>query len=335
MRLLVTGGAGFIGSNFIRHWLAGHPADAIVNVDALTYAGNLENLHDLSAHPGYRFVHLDIRDGAGLLPLLQGVDCVVHFAAESHVDRSIVGPGAFIQTNVVGSQVLFDAARQAAVPRFVHISTDEVYGSLGLDGTFHEDTPYAPNSPYSASKAASDLLARSYYKTYGFPVIITHASNNYGPYQFPEKFIPLFILNAFAGKPLPLYGQGENRRDWLHVSDHCAGIEAAILKGKVGEVYNFGGECERDNLSIARAICAQTGRPETLIHFVKDRPGHDFRYAIDTSKARRELGFAPSHTLEAALPGLIAWYAENAQWVAHIQSGDYLRFIDSWYAERT
>lgn len=335
MRLLVTGGAGFIGSNFIRYWLVAHPTSEVVNVDSLTYAGNLESVSDLLGHPGYRFAQLDIREGERLLPLLEGVDCVVHFAAESHVDRSILGPGTFIQTNIVGSQVLFDAARSAKVPRFVHISTDEVYGSLGSEGRFREDSPYAPNSPYSASKAASDLLARSYYKTYGFPVIITHASNNYGPYQFPEKFIPLFILNALAGKSLPLYGQGENRRDWLHVNDHCAGIEAAILRGKPGEVYNFGGECERDNLSIARAICRLTGRDESLIHFVKDRPGHDFRYAIDTAKARRELGFVPRHTLEEALPDLIAWYQTQHDWVAHIESGDYRRFINSWYGERT
>ncbi|RJO74294.1 MAG: dTDP-glucose 4,6-dehydratase [Myxococcales bacterium] len=334
MRLLVTGGAGFIGSNFVQFWLDRHPADELVVFDALTYAGNLENLSDLNDRRGYRFVKGRIEDAEAVRRAMDGGEVVVHFAAESFVDRSIVGPQVFVTTNVVGSQVLFDAAREAGVRLFVHVSTDEVYGSLGSTGRFSEETPYAPGNPYSASKAASDLLALAYYKTFGFPVVITHGSNNYGPYQFPEKFIPLFILRAMEGKPLPLYGDGLNVRDWIHVRDHCLGLALIVERGKAGETYNFGGDCERTNLEIARRICELAGRSDALIQFVKDRPGHDRRYAIDYAKAARELGFAPTTSIEAALPEVFRWYADHEPWWRHILSGEYQNFYAQWYAER-
>ncbi len=334
MQLLVTGGSGFIGSNFIQLWRARHPADTLVNLDALTYAGNLENLKDLDDDPHYRFIRGDITDPQVVAEAMHGCEVVVHFAAESFVDRSIVGPQVFVTTNVLGSQILFDAAREAGLRLFVHVSTDEVYGSLGPEGLFDEDSPYAPNNPYSASKAASDLLARSYFQTFDFPVLITHCSNNYGPFQFPEKFIPLFMIHAMEGRSLPLYGDGQNIRDWIHVEDHCLGLALAIEKGQPGDVYNFGGDCERTNLDIAKQICALTGQPESLIQLVKDRPGHDRRYAIAYDKAQRELGFAPTRMIEDALPGLLEWYRENEGWWRRIQSGEYKNFYQSWYAER-
>ncbi len=334
MRLLVTGGAGFIGSNFIHHWRSKYPKDELVNLDALTYAGNLENLSDIEGQPGYRFIKGDITNAKQVHEAMKGCQVVVHFAAESFVDRSILGPQVFITTNVIGSQVLFDAAREEGVQKFVHVSTDEVYGSLGAEGMFTEQTPYAPNNPYSASKAASDLLARSYFKTFDFPVVITHCSNNYGPYQFPEKFIPLFILRTMEGKPLPLYGDGQNVRDWVHVSDHCRGLEQIVLEGKVGETYNFGGNCERTNLQIAQYICDRLGQSHELITFVKDRPGHDLRYAIDSTKAERELGYQATITIEDVLPELIDWYRDHEGWWQRILSGEYKNFHKQWYGER-
>jgi dTDP-glucose 4,6-dehydratase len=333
MQLLVTGGAGFIGSNFIHGWLARHPGDVLVNLDSLTYAGNLENLTDIANLPNYRFIHGSICDSETVRNAVDGCEVVVHFAAESFVDRSIVGAQVFIETNVLGTQILFDAARDAGVKRFIYVSTDEVYGSLGPTGVFTEKSPLEPNNPYSASKASGDLLARSYFKTFGFPVITTHCSNNYGPYQFPEKFIPLFMIRAMQDKPLPLYGDGGNVRDWIHVSDHCRGIELVIEKGCEGEVYNFGGECERSNVAIAREICRLTGKPESLIQFVKDRPGHDRRYAVSNDKVNAELGFEPSGPIEARLPELLDWYRAQEPWWQRILSGEYKNFYQKWYGD--
>lgn len=336
-RLLVTGGCGFIGSNFIRYMLDEHPGLAIVNLDKLTYAGNPENLADLSVGPErYRLVRGDIGDRALVDSLLaeNPFDAVINFAAESHVDRSILDSTPFIQTNVVGTQVLLDACRRAQVPRFVQISTDEVYGSLGAEGAFTEDTPLAPNSPYSASKAAADLLVRAYCHTFGFPGVITRCSNNYGPYQFPEKIIPLFVANALADRPLPVYGTGQNVRDWIHVRDHCRGIEAALLKGRPGEVYNFGGSSELTNLELTHLLLELLGKPRSLIRFVTDRPGHDLRYAIDWSKARRELGWSPQIPFRQGLQDTIAWYQSHADWVARVQSGEYRSYYEQQYGAR-
>lgn len=337
-RLLVTGGCGFIGSNFIRHLLMTDAVVAITNLDKLTYAGNPENLADLAAAQAsrYEFIQGDIVDRA----LMESVitpgrfDAVIHFAAESHVDRSILDSGPFIQTNIVGTQVLLDASRQANVARYVQISTDEVYGSLGPTGLFTEDTPLAPNSPYSASKAAADMLVRSYVQTFGFPGIITRCSNNYGPYQFPEKVLPLFVSNALADLPLPLYGAGENVRDWIHVLDHCRGIEAAWRRGQPGEVYNFGGGCELTNLDLTHRLLDAVGKPKSLIRFVTDRPGHDLRYAIDSSKAQRELGWFPQIAFDDGLRETIAWYQSHGEWVAHIQSGVYRNYYSEQYGIR-
>ncbi|HUQ72212.1 MAG TPA: dTDP-glucose 4,6-dehydratase [Planctomycetaceae bacterium] len=362
-RLLVTGGCGFIGSNFIRHMLAAHPDLSIVNLDKLTYAGNPENLADVEDHHSperkrgtsspsstesalsqswlledarYQFLHGDIADRALVEPLIADgqFDAVVNFAAESHVDRSILDSGPFVQTNIVGTQVLLDACRKASVPQFVQVSTDEVYGSLGTDGAFTEETPLASNSPYSASKAAADLLVRAYCHTFGFPGIITRCSNNYGPYQFPEKVIPLFIANALAGQPLPVYGTGANVRDWIHVLDHCRGIDAVLQHGRVGEVYNFGGSAELTNLELTYLLLDVLGKPRTLIRFVTDRPGHDLRYAIDWSKAHRELGWSPQTDFRDGLKATIDWYLANPAWIARIQSGEYRRYYASQYGDR-
>jgi dTDP-glucose 4,6-dehydratase len=320
-KILVTGGAGFIGSNFIRAMLNSRSDVSIVNCDLLTYAGRLENLDDVKDNPRYAFVKGDICDAAAVGGLFgeHGFDAVTHFAAESHVDRSITGPAQFVTTNVLGTQTLLQAAKEAweKLPggfgerRFVHVSTDEVYGTLGESGYFTEATPLAPNSPYSASKAGSDLLARAYFETYGFPAIITRCSNNYGPYQFPEKLIPLMLANALDDKPLPVYGDGKNVRDWLYVGDHCRAVEAVIEKGKPGEVYNIGGNNEMRNIDIVKLILSLLGKPESLIAFVKDRLGHDRRYAIDASKIRRELGWSPEVTFEAGLRETVNWYMEN------------------------
>lgn len=336
--LLVTGGCGFIGSNFIRLVLAERPQTAIINLDKLTYAGNLTNLADLPPDQARRhtFVKGDIADRALVTELLSrnAFDAVVHFAAESHVDRSITDATPFVTTNVLGTQVLLDAARQAGVPRFVHVSTDEVYGSLGEQGAFREDTPIAPNSPYSASKAASDLLVRAAHVTFGQNTVITRCSNNYGPYQFPEKLIPLMIGRARRGEPLPVYGTGANVRDWIHVEDHCRGVLLALEKGRSGAVYNFGGASERANIDVVRALLRLLDQPESLIRFVKDRPGHDLRYAMDFSLAQRELGFVPAKTFEQGLAETVAWYQTHAAWVEQVESGAYRDFEKLWYGER-
>ncbi|HEX8202764.1 MAG TPA: dTDP-glucose 4,6-dehydratase, partial [Isosphaeraceae bacterium] len=309
-RILVTGGCGFIGANFVRFQLETYPDVAITNLDALTYAGNPDNLAGLEAEPRYRFVRGDVADRPLVVDLLaQGFDAVVHFAAESHVDRSIGDATPFLRTNIVGTQCLLDAARAAGTKRYVQVSTDEVYGTLGpADPPFTEHTPLAPNSPYAASKAGADLLVRAAHHTHGLDAVITRCSNNYGPYQFPEKLIPLFITNALADRPLPVYGDGRQVRDWIHVSDHCRGVDAALRRGRPGAVYNFGGRCERFNLDVTRAVLALTARPETLIRYVADRPGHDRRYAIDCSKAERELGWAPKVPFEQGLRDTIRWY---------------------------
>ncbi|MBN2475450.1 MAG: dTDP-glucose 4,6-dehydratase [Pirellulales bacterium] len=342
--ILVTGGAGFIGSNFVRQWIA-EEQTRLVNLDCLTYAGDLDSLADLDGHPSHVFVEGDIRDGLMVGRLLEEYRprAVVHFAAESHVDRSIDGPAAFVETNVVGTFRLLEAARAywSRLPRpdqarfrFLHVSTDEVYGSLGPTGKFTEETPYAPNSPYSASKAASDHFARAYHRTYGLPVLITNCSNNYGPLQFPEKLIPLMILNALEGKPLPVYGDGRQIRDWLYVEDHCRAIRAVLAGGAPGDVYNIGGDCERANLEVVQVICAtvdrlRPGLPHgpcsSLITFVADRPGHDRRYAIDSSKIRRELGWRPREDFESGLQRTVQWYLDNRAWVEKITSGQHRR----------
>jgi dTDP-glucose 4,6-dehydratase len=315
MHLIVTGGCGFIGSNFVRLILAERPDWRVTNVDKLTYAGNRANLSDVESNPNYRFVHADIVDKAAMAEVFSAKpDAVVHFAAESHVDRSITGPEIFVITNVLGTQVLLDFARQAGVGRFLHVSTDEVYGSLGATGLFREDTPYAPNSPYSASKAGSDLLVRSYHHTFGMDTVITNCSNNYGPYQYPEKLIPLLITNLVDGLQIPIYGDGQNIRDWLHVEDHCRGILLALEKGKAGETYNIGGRNERKNIDIARGILALMGKDDSSIRYVEDRLGHDRRYAIDADKIRNELGWEPRHTFDTGLPATVAWYKANEAW---------------------
>ncbi|MFH1913745.1 MAG: dTDP-glucose 4,6-dehydratase [Pseudomonadota bacterium] len=338
MKLLVTGGCGFIGTNFIRLMLGKHPDWSIVNLDKLTYAGNRLNLADLERdEPRYRFIQGDIGDRELVMDLLEGgsMDAIVNFAAESHVDRSIDDPSPFLTTNVLGAQNLFECARQRRVGRFVHISTDEVYGTLGPQGQFTEATPLAPNSPYSASKAGADLMARAYFETYGFPVIVTRCSNNYGPYQFPEKLIPLMYLAATADRPLPVYGDGLNVRDWIYVDDHCHGVELALLKGREGQAYNFGGNAEEANLAVVKTVLTILSKPESLITFVGDRPGHDRRYAMDYSLAARELGFAPSLDFATGLRRTIDWYTANDQWLDQVQSGEYRRFMDSWYEARS
>ncbi|MCD1259513.1 dTDP-glucose 4,6-dehydratase [Paenibacillus athensensis] len=335
MRILVTGGAGFIGSNFVHYMLKHYPQYELMNMDALTYAGNLENLTEVEAAPGYRFVQGDITDRNQVNDLFeQGLDAVVHFAAESHVDRSILEPDVFVKTNVLGTQVLLEAARQYGVQKFVHVSTDEVYGTLGATGLFSETTPLAPNSPYSASKAGSDLLARAYFETFGLPVNITRCSNNYGPYQFPEKLIPLMIANALADRPLPVYGDGLNVRDWLYVEDHCNAIDLVLHRGVPGDVYNIGGNNEKTNLTIVKTILAALGKPESLIQFVKDRPGHDRRYAIDASKIRRELGWNPRFNFESGIQETIRWYVGHEEWWQRILSGDYRNYFSRQYQER-
>lgn len=335
MRVLVTGGAGFIGSNFIRYILEKYDNYQVVNLDLLTYAGNLENLAGVEANPNYTFVRGDIADYSCLESIFsKGVDAVVNFAAESHVDRSIEDSGAFIRTNVEGTRVLLEAARKYGVKKFLQVSTDEVYGSLGADGYFTEDTPLDPSSPYSASKAAADLLVQAYHRTYGLPVSITRCSNNYGPYQFPEKLIPLMITNALEDKPLPVYGDGLNIRDWLHVWDHCAALDLVLHQGKPGEVYNIGGNNEWANIDIVRRILSELSKPESLITFVKDRPGHDRRYAIDASKIKRELGWQPKISFEQGLRNTIKWYCTNREWWEKIKTGEYRQYYERMYGQR-
>lgn len=332
MRILVTGGCGFIGSNFVRYIL-GHYDYQVLNLDALTYAGNPENLKGLEDDARYVFIKGLIQDPETVAKTLRGVDCVVHFAAESHVDRSITDAHPFIQTNVLGTQVLLDECRRANIRRFIHISTDEVYGSLE-EGRFTEKTPLAPNSPYSASKAGSDLLVRAAVKTHGFPAIITRCSNNYGPYQFPEKFVPLIITNALEDKQIPLYGDGLNVRDWIYVGDHCSGIDAVLHHGRVGDVYNIGGEAERANTEVIKTTLTRLGKPESLITFVDDRPGHDRRYAMDIGKIRSELNWSPSVSFEAGLDLTIDWYKKNEDWWRRVKSGEYKTYYRDMYEAR-
>jgi dTDP-glucose 4,6-dehydratase len=338
MRLLVTGGAGFIGSAFIR--LALSPGDSsverIVNLDKLTYAGNLSNLDAVAADPRYRFAHGDICDAPLVAALFadEKPDAVVHFAAESHVDRSILSASPAFETNLRGTFTLLEAARSCGLKRFLHVSTDEVYGSLDEPAEASEEFPLNPSSPYSASKAGSDLLARSYFVTYRLPVVVTRASNNYGPYQFPEKLIPLMISNALEGKPLPVYGDGMQVRDWLYVDDHCRGIRAALEKGRDGEIYNIGGNRSLPNLEVVRRILAATGAPESLIRYVQDRPGHDRRYALTSAKLERETGWSPQVDFDRGLRQTVDWYRANRAWVAAVKSGDYLNFYSRNYGGR-
>lgn len=326
MRLLVTGGAGFIGSNFIRYYLKENPNDSIVNLDKLTYAGNLESLKDIEGDKRYKFIHGDIADFNLVDRLLKdGIDVVINFAAESHVDRSIDDPSPFLNTNITGTQLILESSRRNKISRFIQVSTDEVYGSLEPIGLFTERTALRPNSPYAASKASADLLTRAYFKTYNFPALITRCSNNYGPYQFPEKLIPLFVTNALLDEPLPVYGDGLNIRDWLYVEDHCRAIDIVLKKGKEGEVYNIGGNTEKKNIEITDKILSILNKPQTLKKFVKDRPGHDRRYAIDSTKIKMELGWEPKYQFEDALRKTIQWYIDNKEWWERIKSGEYRR----------
>jgi len=335
MKLLVTGGAGFIGSNFIRYLHSKYPAYEVINLDTLTYAGNLENLADISGERFYRFVKGDIADVSLVRQVFtEGIEVVVNFAAESHVDRSIEDASSFITTNITGTQILLEAARAHQVKRFIQISTDEVYGSLGPQGLFTEHSPLSPNSPYSASKAGADHLVRAYYETFRLPVMITRSSNNYGPYQFPEKFIPLFITNALVDEPLPLYGDGLNVRDWLQVEDNCAAIDLVLHRGKEGEIYNVGGNCEKTNLEVVKIILKELNKPESLLRFVKDRPGHDRRYALDTAKIARELGWYPQRSFEEGIRHTVAWYRHHAGWWEKIKSGEYRSYYQKMYGSR-
>jgi dTDP-glucose 4,6-dehydratase len=332
--VLVTGGAGFIGSNFVELVLRERADWQVVNLDALTYAGNLENLSAVERSPRYAFVHGDVCEPADVARAFEACRArvsVEHFAAESHVDRSIHSGMPFVRTNVVGTQVMLDEARAREVERFVHVSTDEVYGSLGPTGRFSEETSLAPNSPYSASKAASDLLVRAACHTHGFPGLITRCSNNYGPYQFPEKLIPLMIANASEDRELPVYGDGKNVRDWLYVEDHCEALLAVLERGRPGEVYNIGGDNEFENIAIVRLVLATLGKPESLIRFVKDRPGHDRRYAIDAAKIRRELDWQPRFRFEQALPRTVRWYQAHSGWLQRVRSGAYREYYAQQY----
>lgn len=334
-RLLVTGGAGFIGSNFVLYMLKEYSEYQIVNLDALTYAGNLENLTEIENNPNYRFVKGSITDYSLVEGLAQeGLEGIINFAAESHVDRSIEDPGIFVETNIKGTQILLEVAKKHGIKRYLQVSTDEVYGSLGATGYFTENTPLAPNSPYSASKTGADLLVRAYYETFGLNAVITRCSNNYGPLQFPEKLIPLIISNAMEDKPLPVYGDGLNVRDWLHVEDHCAAIALAFFKGKSGEVYNVGGNNERTNIDIVKIILQLLNKPESLITYVKDRLGHDRRYAIDSSKIQAELGWKPKYTFETGIKETVAWYVNNQAWWMKIKSGQYREYYEKMYGNK-
>lgn len=339
MKILVTGGAGFIGGNFVHHMVEKYPDYEIVNLDLLTYAGNLETLKPVEDKPNYKFVKGDIADESFMMDLFEkeGFDIVVNFAAETHVDRSIVDPGIFVHSNVMGVRVLLDASRKYGVKRYHQVSTDEVYGDLPLDRPdlfFTEETPLHTSSPYSASKASADLFVLAYHRTFGLPVTISRCSNNYGPYHFPEKLIPLIISRALADEELPVYGKGENIRDWLHVSDHCKAIDLIIHNGKVGEVYNVGGHNEKTNLEVVKTILKALDKPESLIRFVTDRPGHDMRYAIDPAKLEKELGWKPEYTFETGIKQTIDWYLNHREWWEHILSGEYAGYFDSMYGKR-
>jgi len=334
MKILVTGGAGFIGSNFVRLLFEAHCGYSVVNYDKLTYAGNLANLSSVSSGPDYCFVRGDICDAASVEAVMRGCDAVVHFAAESHVDRSIYEPAPVIQTNLTGTFVLLQTARKLGVPRFVHISTDEVYGDIPAGEFSVENSPLRPSSPYSASKAGADLLVLSYVRTYRFPAIITRSSNNYGPYQFPEKFVPLMITNALQGKALPLYGDGRQERDWLHVEDNCRGILAVLERGELGQIYNIGGSDLHENVAVARLLLDLLQRDQSLISFVKDRPGHDRRYALSSAKIRKELGWNPTISLAEGLRQTIEWYKQNTEWLDGIRAGEYLSYYAKYYENR-
>jgi len=326
MRLFVTGGAGFIGSNFIQYILKKYPDYKVINLDKLTYAGNLENLKEVENNHRYEFVQGDICDRELVDRLVKEVDAIIHFAAESHVDRSIKDAGVFVKTNVLGTQILLEAARSNGCKRFHHVSTDEVFGSLGENGYFNENTPYDPRSPYSASKAASDHLVRAYFYTHNLPITISNCSNNYGPYQFPEKLIPLFVTNLIEGKRVPVYGDGLNVRDWLYVEDHCRAIDVILHKGKIGQTYCVGGNCEKTNIEITRKILGLFGVGEEMIKFVSDRKGHDWRYAIDASKIKNELGWVPEYSFEEGMTKTVEWYRNNEKWWENIKSGKYLEY---------
>ena len=335
MKLAITGGAGFIGSNFVRYMLRNYPSYSVLNLDALTYSGNLDNLSDVLGNPRHQFLKADICEQDQMVQALsQGIDAVVHFAAESHVDRSILDGSAFVKTNVMGTQCLLDAARRAGVHRFVHVSTDEVYGSAPVQESFSEGSHLAPNSPYAASKAASDLLARASYKTYSFPVIVTRCTNNFGPYQFPEKFIPLLICRALENQSIPIYGDGLQVRDWIFVNDHCRALDAVLHHGREGEIYNIGGGNEWPNLEIARQILTRLGKPDSLITYVKDRPGHDRRYSLDSTKIESELGWRPEMSFENGLATTVDWYVANTGWRERIQNQAYRSYYQEQYEQR-
>lgn len=339
MKICVTGGAGFIGGNFVQYMVKKYPDYEILNLDLLTYAGNLETLKPVENEPNYRFVRGDIADRSFIMDLFEKekFDVVVNFAAESHVDRSISEPGIFVQTNVMGTQVLLDACKEYGVKRFHQVSTDEVYGDLPIDRPdlfFHEDTPLHTSSPYSSSKASADLFVMAYERTFGLPVTISRCSNNYGPYQFPEKLIPLILSRALEDEPLPVYGKGENVRDWLHVEDHCTAIDLIIHKGQSGEIYNVGGHNEKTNLEVVKTILKEVGKPESLIEFVTDRPGHDLRYAIDPSKIEKELGWKPRYNFDTGIRQTIQWYLDNKGWWENIISGEYEKYFEKMYGER-
>ena len=339
MKILVTGAAGFIGSNFMYYELDKHPEDEYVALDLLTYAGNLRNLEGLKDKPNFKFVKLDIRDRVGIYKLFndEKFDLVVNFAAESHVDRSIEDPEVFLRTNIIGTEVLMDACMKYGVDRYHQVSTDEVYGDLPLDRTdlfFTEETPIHTSSPYSSSKAGADLLVNAYHRTYGLKTTITRCSNNYGPYQFPEKLIPLMINNARHDKPLPVYGEGLNVRDWLHVYDHCSGIDLVMRNGRIGEVYNIGGHNERKNIDVVKTILKELNKPESLITYVTDRKGHDLRYAIDPTKIETELGWKPKYNFETGIKETIDWYMNNQDWMDEVTSGEYMKYYDKMYANR-
>ena len=334
MKIFVTGGAGFIGSNFIRHLLGLDAGYSLINFDKLTYAGNLANLDSVVDNPNYSFVKGDICDPVAVEAAMTGCQTVVHFAAESHVDRSIYEPAPVIETNVTGTFILLQVARKLDVQRFLHVSTDEVYGDIPAGRFADESSPLQPSSPYSASKASSDLLVKSYVRTFNFPAVITRASNNYGPFQFPEKFLPLMITNALDDKPLPIYGDGKQERDWLHVQDHCSGILAVLERGRVGEVYNIGGLDVIENLTMARRLLRALGKSESLLAYVKDRPGHDRRYALGCDKIGRELGWKPAVSLEEGLRQTIEWYRTNTEWLAGVRGGDYRSYYEKYYENR-
>jgi dTDP-glucose 4,6-dehydratase len=334
MKILVTGGAGFIGSNFIRYILGVSQNYKVVNYDKLTYAGNLANLEGVAGDPRYLFIKGDICDTGAVEAAMAGCDAVIHFAAESHVDRSIYEPAASIETNIKGTFVLLQVARKLNVARFVHISTDEVYGDMPPGAFADENSPLQPSSPYSSSKAGSDLLVRSYVRTYRFPALITRSSNNYGPYQFPEKFLPLMITNALDDVPLPIYGDGKQQRDWLHVEDNCRGVLAVLERGRIGEVYNLGGADIEENLSMARRLLRVMEKPETLLSYVKDRPGHDRRYALKCRKMENELGWKPAISLDDGLRQTIDWYKRNTKWMAGVRGGEYRSYYEKYYENR-